>query len=64
MSACMYIIRLLIRAVQGPLGFYKGMAAPIVGVTPIFALSFFGFNVGKAMQQEKPSHPTRRISVI
>jgi solute carrier family 25 carnitine/acylcarnitine transporter 20/29 len=42
---------------EGPLGFYKGMAAPVVGVTPIFALSFFGFNVGKALQQDKPDDP-------
>lgn len=42
---------------EGPRGFYKGMAAPVVGVTPIFAISFFGYNVGKAMQQDKPDDP-------
>lgn len=42
---------------QGPLGFYKGMAAPVIGVTPIFAVSFFGYNVGKSMQQNKPDDP-------
>ena len=39
---------------QGPKGFYKGMAAPLAGVAPIFAISFFGFNVGKSIQQSKP----------
>jgi len=49
---------------QGPLGFYKGMAAPVVGVTPIFALSFFGFNVGKALQQNKPDDPLTLVAFI
>jgi hypothetical protein len=31
-----------------------GMAAPITGVAPIFALSFFGFGVGKRLQQQTP----------
>eukprot|EP00918_Siedleckia_nematoides_P017567 GHVU01037782.1.p1 GENE.GHVU01037782.1~~GHVU01037782.1.p1 ORF type:complete len:263 (+),score=31.81 GHVU01037782.1:106-789(+) len=30
------------------------MAAPLMGIAPIFAISFFGFNVGKAMQQNSP----------
>jgi solute carrier family 25 (mitochondrial carnitine/acylcarnitine transporter), member 20/29 len=30
------------------------MAAPITGVAPIFALSFFGFGVGKRLQQQTP----------
>jgi len=49
---------------QGPLGFYKGMAAPVVGVTPIFALSFFGFNVGKALQQDKPDDPLTLVTLF
>ncbi|KNC76436.1 hypothetical protein SARC_11064 [Sphaeroforma arctica JP610] len=28
-------------------GLYKGMAAPILGVTPMYALCFFGFGVGQ-----------------
>lgn len=39
---------------EGVKGFYKGMAAPITGVAPIFALSFFGFGVGKRLQQKSP----------
>lgn len=42
---------------QGVRGFYKGMGAPLVGVAPIFAVSFAGFNVGKRIQQNKPDDP-------
>lgn len=30
------------------------MAAPVVGVAPIFALSFFGYGVGKKMVARHP----------
>ncbi|KFV81783.1 Mitochondrial carnitine/acylcarnitine carrier protein, partial [Struthio camelus australis] len=39
---------------EGVRGLYKGMAAPIVGVTPMFAVCFFGFGLGKRLQQRKP----------
>ncbi|KAM8914680.1 mitochondrial carnitine/acylcarnitine carrier protein isoform 1-T1 [Spinachia spinachia] len=39
---------------QGMKGFYKGMAAPIIGVTPMFAVCFFGFGMGKKLQQKTP----------
>jgi len=55
---------MFIHMLQGPFGFYKGMAAPVVGVTPIFALSFFGFNVGKALQQDKPDDPLTLVSLF
>ena len=32
---------------EGFRGLYKGMSTPLVGVAPIFALSFFGNNFGK-----------------
>lgn len=32
---------------EGVRGLYKGMGAPLAGVAPIFALSFFGYGVGK-----------------
>lgn len=32
---------------EGVKGLYKGMAAPLAGVAPIFAISFYGFDVGK-----------------
>lgn len=41
---------------EGVRGLYKGMSAPIAGVAPIFAISFFGFGVGKKLlqQEDKP----------
>lgn len=38
---------------EGVRGLYKGMSAPIAGVAPIFAISFFGFGVGKKLLQEE-----------
>ena len=32
----------------------SGMGAPLVGVAPIFALSFMGFGIGKKIQQKSP----------
>eukprot|EP01126_Amoeba_proteus_P035697 TRINITY_DN3603_c0_g1_i6.p1 TRINITY_DN3603_c0_g1~~TRINITY_DN3603_c0_g1_i6.p1 ORF type:complete len:220 (-),score=32.27 TRINITY_DN3603_c0_g1_i6:278-937(-) len=32
---------------DGPLGLYRGMVAPLVGVVPMYALCFFGYGVGK-----------------
>lgn len=39
---------------RGPLissvrGFYKGVVPPLLGVTPIFAVSFWGYDVGKKL---------------
>ena len=33
-------------------GLYRGMAAPLVGVTPIFAVCFWGFEVGKQLARK------------
>ncbi|XP_067253321.1 cAMP-dependent protein kinase type II-alpha regulatory subunit-like isoform X2 [Chanodichthys erythropterus] len=41
-------------AKEGLRGLYKGMAAPIIGVTPMFAVCFFGFGLGKKLQQKTP----------
>lgn len=46
---------------EGFLGLYKGMAAPLTGVTPMFAICFFGFGVGKRLQQK---HPEEQLSYI
>jgi len=32
---------------DGLLGLYRGMLAPLTGVTPMYSLCFFGYNVGK-----------------
>ncbi|KAL0599847.1 LOW QUALITY PROTEIN: Mitochondrial carnitine/acylcarnitine carrier protein [Plecturocebus cupreus] len=39
---------------HGIMGLYRGMAAPIIGVTPMFAVCFFGFGLGKRLQQKHP----------
>lgn len=36
-------------------GLYKGMASPVAGVAPMYALCFFAFNVGKRLQQDDPN---------
>lgn len=42
-------------AKEGPLGLYKGMGAPLTGVSPMFAVCFFGYGVGKRIQQKDPT---------
>uniref|UniRef100_A0A8D0ACE7 Mitochondrial carnitine/acylcarnitine carrier protein-like n=1 Tax=Sander lucioperca TaxID=283035 RepID=A0A8D0ACE7_SANLU len=37
---------------EGVLGLYKGMGAPLAGVAPMMAISFFGFGLGKQLQAE------------
>ena len=37
------------------------MGAPITGVTPIFAISFLGFGVGKKLQQ---THPNEQLTLL
>lgn len=32
---------------KGPFGLYRGMVAPLLGVTPMYALCFLGYGVGK-----------------
>lgn len=34
-----------------------GMTAPLTGVAPIFAMSFFGFGLGKRLQQKNSDEP-------
>ena len=36
-------------------GLYKGMLSPLFGVTPMFALCFLGYDLGKKLQT--PSLP-------
>lgn len=32
-------------------GLYRGMSAPLIGVTPIFAVCFWGYDVGQKIQR-------------
>lgn len=38
---------------EGFFGLYKGMAAPLIGVTPMYAICFLGFGIGKSLQTPK-----------
>mgnify|MGYP001803424725 FL=1 len=40
------------------------MAAPIVGVTPMYAVCFLGFGIGKKLQQKNENDPLRYISIL
>ncbi|KAF2402622.1 mitochondrial carrier [Trichodelitschia bisporula] len=40
----------------GPTGLYAGVTAPLYGVTPMFAISFWGYDVGKSL--------VKRFSVV
>lgn len=46
---------------EGFKALYKGMAAPVLAATPIFALSFTGFGWGKKLQQ---SHPEEALGPV
>lgn len=37
-------------------GLYKGMATPIIGVAPMYAICFFSFTMGKKLQQSDEKH--------
>jgi solute carrier family 25 carnitine/acylcarnitine transporter 20/29 len=38
---------------SGPKGFYRGVVPPLLGVTPMFAVSFWGYDVGKQLVTKK-----------
>ncbi|KAF0692675.1 Aste57867_16260 [Aphanomyces stellatus] len=39
-------------AKDGPKGLYRGMSAPLVGVTPIFAICFWGYDMGALLARK------------
>ncbi|KAJ8358758.1 hypothetical protein SKAU_G00152830 [Synaphobranchus kaupii] len=39
---------------EGVLGLYRGMGAPLLGVAPMMAISFFGYGLGKQLLQPDP----------
>ena len=42
---------------EGILGLYRGMAAPIVGIAPVFAISFAGYGFGQTLQKRNGDNP-------
>ncbi|XP_008285868.1 mitochondrial carnitine/acylcarnitine carrier protein-like [Stegastes partitus] len=49
---------------EGILGLYKGMGAPLAGVAPMMAISFFGFGLGKQLQQTDPGKPLTHTQIF
>ena len=45
---------------EGLRGFFKGMATPFFGIIPIYALTFFGYGLGKSLQN--PHGPNGEFS--
>jgi len=43
---------------EGPFALYRGMMGPIVGVTPLFAVVFFGYGVGKQVFTTEETYNT------
>ncbi|KAL3229050.1 Mitochondrial carnitine carrier [Nakaseomyces bracarensis] len=43
-------------------GFYKGVIPPLVGVTPIFAVSFWGYDLGKRLVSFNDKSPGTQLS--
>ncbi|XP_037629586.1 mitochondrial carnitine/acylcarnitine carrier protein [Sebastes umbrosus] len=49
---------------EGVLGLYKGMGAPMAGMAPMMAISFFGFGLGKQLQQTDPNKPLTHTQIF
>ncbi|CAF0769989.1 unnamed protein product [Rotaria sordida] len=49
---------------EGFTGLYKGMGAPLVGVTPMFAICFFGYGIGKKLQTPSAANGDYTLSQI
>jgi len=49
---------------DGLKGMYRGMGPPLIGVTPIFAISFWGYDLGKKIvYAATPDRPSTTLSV-
>ncbi|KAJ0159678.1 Mitochondrial carnitine carrier [Colletotrichum tanaceti] len=44
-------------------GLYAGVSAPLVGVTPMFAVSFWGYDLGKSLVRSSSSDPSAPLSI-
>ncbi|ODV90220.1 hypothetical protein CANCADRAFT_25309 [Tortispora caseinolytica NRRL Y-17796] len=49
---------------DGPKGLYRGVTAPLLGVTPMFAISFWGYDLGKQIvTATTPTGPGGSLSI-
>ncbi|KJE91797.1 solute carrier family 25 [Capsaspora owczarzaki ATCC 30864] len=46
---------------EGFSGLYRGMLAPLLGVTPMYAICFVGYDIGQRIQRKTP---TERLSLL
>ncbi|KAI8907922.1 mitochondrial carrier domain-containing protein [Gorgonomyces haynaldii] len=52
-------------AKEGFFGLYKGMTSPLLGVTPMFALSFWSYDVGQRLVYSlTPNRKTKELSML
>ena len=42
---------------EGAVGFYRGVSAPLLGVTPIFAVCFWGYDMGQKVVRQVRNKP-------
>lgn len=50
-------------AKDGALGFYRGVLPPLLGVTPMFAVSFWGYDMGKKLVAQYLGTPVADFSI-
>jgi len=48
---------------EGFKGLYKGMTTPLVGITPIYAICFLGFGIGKKLQMKDPNEELTLLQI-
>jgi len=48
---------------EGFLGLYKGMSAPLIGVTPMYAICFFGYGLGQNIQKKTPDEKLGLVQI-
>ncbi|CAG8846397.1 3330_t:CDS:2, partial [Racocetra persica] len=52
-------------AKDGITGLYRGMGPPLAGITPIFAISFWSYNLGKNLVYSfTPNRESRELSSL
>ncbi|KAF7715184.1 Mitochondrial carnitine carrier [Penicillium ucsense] len=56
-SGAMDVVRRTIAREGLARGLYAGVSAPLVGVTPMFAVSFWGYDVGKSLVEKTTTVP-------
>ncbi|KAJ5884671.1 hypothetical protein N7495_009181 [Penicillium taxi] len=58
-SGAMDVVRKTVAREGLARGLYAGVSAPLVGVTPMFAVSFWGYDVGKTLVEKWSTVPVR-----